>query len=217
MTGMARRGDRLCRTAYRLRRVCDARDAALYRRVLAGTYEALGFPPDVCAPRPHSQRYLVSYGRQAAGIFSLTPVCAADFPAGRWLPPRLRRARARWLEVNNVVVVPAFRATVVLGMMLYESARRAQAQDCDALVGLVRAQVLPFFVDVGVMPVDHPPLHLLGRADLHDFLIYQDTRDPAVRQYLRLRARQWFEQQRVMHRIRQRCRSAARMVAPCSP
>ena len=159
---------------------------------------------DAVLPAAASRCFVVSYCSRVVAIFRLTEVAGIDNPFRRWLPPELAQADARWLEVNNVVIAADFRATALLGVVLYRCACIANTEGYAAVVGITRWQTLRFFVDFGVVPVDHPPLHLLGRSDLRDFIVYYNTRDAESVDYLHLRARRWFHQQYVMRRIQQR-------------
>lgn len=198
--------DRFRAEAYAVDAVQDADAAWAYDQLLTQTYEPLRFMSERVLPTADSQRFLIRYRDRPVAIFRLTEVTDADSPYHRWLPADVAGPDARWLEVNNVIVAPEFRATILLGLILYESACHAHRQRYDAVVGVTRLQTLKFFVEFGVVPVDHPPLHLLGRDDLHDFLIYYDTRDREAVDYMHRRARHWFHQQSVLRAIQARCR-----------
>jgi hypothetical protein len=126
--------------------------------------------------------------------------------------------------VNNVVVAQRYRASIVLGLVLYHSACQAHAAGYHFVVGVNRFEVLRFFVDFGVVPAEHPPLSLLGKAHLQDFVNYYDTSDAASIAYMHERARRYFHQELVMRSIRekyvrpraQRIRERV-VVAPASP
>ncbi len=190
--------------AYAVEELLDASDVGTYTRLLAEVYEPLGFMNERVLPSASSRRFLVRHHRQVVAIFRLTEVSDVDTPYHHWLPPTLKGSGSRWLEVNNVVVAAEFRATILLGLMLYRSACIANESGFDAVVGITRMQTLRFFVDFGVVPVEHPPLHLLGRPDLLDFVIYYDTRSPASVAYMHQRAERWFHQQDVLRRIQRR-------------
>ena len=194
--------------AYTVQALRSVADEQHYRHLLAQVYEPLGFMSERVMPEADSQCFVVRHDGRIAGIFRLTPVVDADSPYHQWLPAQVQGNTARWLEVNNVVIATEFRATVLLGVILYHCACVAHRQGYAAVVGITRLQTLRFFADFGVVPVDHPPLHLLGRPDLRDFVIYYDTRDAESVAYLHARARRWFHQQYVMRCIQQRCRPA---------
>jgi len=197
--------DRYQPSAYRVHELAPAADAAPYLELLTDAYEPLGFMSDAVLPVERSRCFIVRYQGQVVAIFRLTEVTRDDSPFHRWLPPDLTRAGARWIEVNNVVIAAAFRATALLGVVLYHCACTAHEEGYAAVVGITRWQTLRFFVDFGVVPVDHPPLHLLGRPDLKDFIVYYNTGEAEAITYLHLRAHRWFYQQYVMRRIQLRC------------
>lgn len=192
---------------YRIQRLANHTDAADYLKTLAAAYEPLGFMSPQVLPSQRSDCYVASHQDRVVGIFRLTEVADRAGPYHRWLPPEVSGRGARWLEVNNVVIAAEFRATVLLGVLLHRCACIAADQGYAAIVGITRLQTLKFFADFGVVPVDHPPLQLLGRPDLKDFIIYYDTRDPESLSYLQGRARRWFHQQYVMRCIHERCRA----------
>lgn len=198
--------DRYRPDAYEVQELAPAADVAPYLELLAAVYEPLGFMTDKVLPAERSRCFVVRYRGQVVAIFRLTEVTRTDSPFHRWLPAELRQAGARWIEVNNVVIGADFRATALLGVVLYRCACIAREGGYAAVVGITRWQTLRFFVDFGVVPVDHPPLHLLGRPDLKDFIIYYNTGEAEAITYLHLRAHRWFHQQYVMRRIQLRCR-----------
>lgn len=204
--------------AYQLREIDAAPDAANYERLLRETYEPLGFMRGELLPVAGSRCYKLMYRGTLVAIFRLTPVLDGESPYFR-LVPGARSAdgrRARMVEVNNVVIAAPFRATILLGLLLYHCAVRARRMGCDFVVGLTRYQTLRFFVDFGVVPVDHPPLRLLGQAHLLDFVIYYDIASRESLRYLHERARRYFHQQYVMKSIQQKYVDRAR-TPPAAP
>lgn len=202
-----------CRVdAYVVEELVATANVDAYAQLLATAYQPLGFMGERVLPGADSRRFVVRHGRQVVAIFRLTEVSDKATPYHRWLPPRLTGKGSRWLEVNNVVVAAEFRATILLGLMLYRSVCIANESGFDAVVGITRQRTLRFFVEFGAVPVAHPPLHLLGRPDLHDFVIYYDTCTPASVAYMHQRAARWFHQQEVLRRIQ--VASAARYEAP---
>lgn len=192
---------------YRIQRLANDADAEQYLRTLEAAYEPLGFMNPRVLPSEQSDCYIASHQDRVVGIFRLTEVAEPAGPYHRWLPQEVSGGGARWLEVNNVVIAAEFRATVLLGVLLHRCACIAAERGYAAIVGITRLQTLKFFADFGVVPVDHPPLQLLGRPELKDFIIYYDTRDPDSLAYLQGRARRWFHQQYVMRCIQERCRA----------
>lgn len=188
---------------YRLTRVWASDDVADYQALMRDAYEPLGFMQDSVLPTACSDCYRLQFAGRTIAVFRLTPVeenGSAFFPL---IPDAIGAdgRRAKLLEVNNVVVAADFRATIVLGLILTHCATIAARQRYDFVVGITRYQTLRYFVDFGVVPVDHEPLHLLGRPDLLDFVIYYDVSTPASRLYFRQRSRRYFHQQYVMRCI----------------
>ncbi|MGH8444647.1 MAG: hypothetical protein ACREVL_05230 [Solimonas sp.] len=183
-----------------------------YDALFEQTYRALGFPLDALRPEADSRCFLVTHDGQPVATFRLTPVTDVDSHYHRLLPRRARRdgSPLRLLELNNVIVAPRFRATIVLGLLLRHSALFAAECDYDYIVGLTRYQILRHFVEFGVVPVDHEPLHLLGRDDLLDFVIYYDTASRDSCDYIEQRARRYFHQQFVLHSIDEKYGIASR-------
>jgi len=198
----------------------DADDhGADYDRLLREIYEPMGFLRSEILPVSGSRRFCVRHGGSVVAIFRLTPVEDADSPYFALVPGAraTHGRRARMAEVNNVVIAAPFRATILLGLLLYRSAIAAHDMGCDFVVGLTRSQTLRFFVDFGVIPVDHPPLRLLGKEYLLDFVIYYDTHSPCSLDYMHERARRYFHQQYVMKNIQQKYLDRAPAGVPASP
>ncbi|WP_020649667.1 hypothetical protein [Solimonas variicoloris] len=204
---------------YRIREIDGQLQRRTYEALLEQTYGALGFPLAGLRPTDDSRCFLLEFGAQTAATFRLTPVDDGDHHFRRVLPRATRAdgAPLRLLEVNNVIVVPRFRATIALGLLLRHSALHAAAHGYDFIVGLTRYQVLRHFVEFGVVPVDHEPLHLLGRDDLLDFTIYYDTASPASCAYIEQRAQRYFHQQYVLRSIDEKYGRAQRRLQAAVP
>lgn len=177
-----------------------------YRDFLQSHYEPLGFFCGEVLPTARSMMFAVRHCGELAAIFRLTPV---SDPQSRYfeLVPGARTADGqprRLLEVNNVVVGRGYRASIALALILYHSACQAHAAGYHFVVGLNRFQVLRFFVDFGVIPADHPPLALLDKDHLQDFVNYYDTAEASSIAYLHERARRYFHQELVMRSIREK-------------
>ena len=183
-----------------------AGEFAEYRDFLQAHYEPLGFFCGDVLPTAQSMMFAIRHCGALAAIFRLTPV--AD-PESRYfeLVPGARTADGHprlLLEVNNVVIAREFRASITLGLILYHSACQAHGAGYHFVVGINRFEVLRFFVDFGVVPAEHPPLCLLGKEQLQDFVNYYDTADPASIAYMHERARRYFHQELVMRSIREK-------------
>ena len=187
--------------AFELAEIPAGSDPGDYYRLLTETYEPLGFMTKEILPTAESRRFRISHRGKVVAIFRLTAVDEAASPFFDYVPG----ARGRRLaEVNNVIVAADFRATILLGYLLYHSALIAHDNGFDFVVGITRHQTLRFFVDFGVIPVDHPPLHLLGKEHLLDFVIYYETRSPQSVAYMHERARRYFHQQYVLKTIHEK-------------
>src|SRR5262249_43426019 len=153
-----------------------------------------------------SMMFAIRHCGSLAAIFRLTPV--AD-PQSRYfdLVPGARTDAGHLrslLEVNNVVIAREFRASITLALILYHSACQAHGAGYHFVAGLNRFEVLRFFVDFGVIPAEHPPLSLLGKEHLQDFVNYYDTADSGSIAYMHERARRYFHQELVMSSIREK-------------
>lgn len=185
--------------AYEIRYIEPGTDPQAYDKLLSSVYEPLGFMSQDILPSEHSDRYQVLFKGQVVGIFRMTAVEREESPYFRIVPGATADGQRRKLaEVNNVIIASDFRATILLGLIVYHSAWLAHQNGYDFVVGLTRHQTLRFFVDFGVIPVDHEPLHLLGKEQYLDFVIFFDTQAPASIAYMHERAARYFHQQYVM-------------------
>lgn len=182
----------------------DQNNVETFERLLCDTYDKLGFSIDKTRATGGAERYISRCCGQTASICALQPAQAGNAVAELVRAELGHSDQARYLELKNVVVAPAFRGSIALGLMLYECAKRAHAQGYDALIGLTRKQTLRYFVDYGVSPIDHSPLHALGNPALLDYAIYFDTQSASSVAYMHERSRRYFHQVRVMNAIRDR-------------
>ncbi|MEN2787954.1 hypothetical protein ACFOKI_16375 [Sphingomonas qilianensis] len=168
-----------------------------YHDLIRTTYEPLGFlndHADAFMPRDGTQCYVLCYLDEVVGSCSLTPVQDEQSVFNRFIPGQTGEQRARMIELNNIILVPELRGGIGLSLILYHATLRAMEDGAELVVGITRYQTLRHFVEAGAIPVNHEPLHLLGREDLHDFVIYYDVRSPDALTYLRERARRLFGQ-----------------------
>jgi len=172
-----------------------------YDSLVEQTYRSVGFLDEKILPRQNTQRYGVTLRGELIGICSLTPVTDENNVFVDVLPEFRKK---RLIELNNVILKPEYRGSVTLGIILYESAKRGWQGNYDYIVGITRFKVLRHFVDFGVVPLLHKPLHLLGKEDLLDFIIYYDTHSPDSIQYMEERAKRYFHQEYVLAAIRER-------------
>lgn len=176
-----------------------------YHEILAEAYTALGFYRQEVLPGPDTQCFGLFFDGEMEATFGLT---ARPYPEGSLFRSRIPSLQgdssANLLEASNVVLSPRVRGGLALGIMLHYIASYAVDRGYDYVVGITRYQTLRFFVEFGLVPVDHDPLHVLGREDIDDWVMYYETRGEAARFYLQERARRFFHQQQVMARIRSR-------------
>jgi len=189
---------------FNLCHVGTAAEFSEYHAFLQAHYEPLGFFCGEVLPSAESMMFAIRHCGVLAAIFRLTPV---SDPRSDYfdLVPGARDddgAHRRLLEVNNVVIAREFRASIVLGLILYHAACQAHAARYHYVVGINRFEVLRFFVDFGVIPAEHPPLSLLGKEHLQDFVNYYDTSDARSIAYMHERAKRYFHQELVMRSIR---------------
>lgn len=190
--------DRFERERYTVREIEDHESLGDYRHLIENAYEPLGFMHSDLLPGPESECFELRYDTRLVAVFRLTPVLCGDSPYFLLSPFSSKATPKRLLEVNNVVVDTDFRATIVLGLILESCATIAMRREFDYVVGITRQQTLRYFVDFGVIPIDHEPLHLLGREDILDFVIYYDLTSEDSRNYVRQRSIRYFHQQKVM-------------------
>lgn len=190
---------------YSFSPIAPGAETAAYDALLAETYTALGFLNDKVFPQAEAERHALRFRGTLAGICCLTAVTDSDAVYYRLIPELRERAqRPRLLELNNFVLRPEYRGTIALAIMISGAALRTAARGFDYLVGTTRYQALPYFVEFGVIPVEHEPIHLLGTRKLRDFVIYYDTHSPDSMTYLEQRTRRYVHQVRVMTAIREK-------------
>lgn len=183
-----------------------------YFQLVQDTYESLGFIneySDRFMPRSRTGCYVLTCLGEVVGSCSLTPVVNSKSVFHKLIPGGHTSTDIKMIELNNIILVPRLRGGIGLAIILYHAAVEAIKTGTDFVVGITRYQTLRYFVEAGAIPVDHEPLHLLGRHDLHDFVIYYDIRSLDAQTYLRERARRLFEQVGVLRKIKSRVRCAA--------
>lgn len=178
-----------------------------YLDLVRETYGPLGFLNDHSGgfmPRGGTRCFVLTYCDEVVGSCSLTPVQDERSLFHHLVPGGDVQSGAQMIELNNIILVPELRGGIGLALILYHAAIHALETGGDLVVGITRYQTLRHFVEAGAIPVDHEPLHMLGREDLHDFVIYYDIRTRDAQTYLRERARRLFAQARTLHKIRSR-------------
>ncbi len=202
--------DRCIEENYQFVQVSGAQ-GNVFEDLLEQTYQALAFPLEKIRADPQADRFVSFCGDELASICALQEADRSSELHALVQQEIGCGPEARFLELKNVIVAAPSRGSIALGIMLYECAKRAHALGYRALIGLTRFQTLRHFVDYGVSPIDHTPLHVLGRSALLDFAVYFDTQDPASVAYMHERSRRYFHQIRVMTGIRsQRVRTPSR-------
>lgn len=148
-----------------------------FNEMLVSRYGPLNFLKDddrtSFLPKPDTKRYGLFQGGELIGICALNPITDRDTVFHQYIRDDDLSTR-RIVEVNNVVLSRRFIGMGCLTIMLYEAVKRAISDGFDIAVGITRYQTLRFFIESGAVPVEHPPLHLLGREDILDFIIYYD-------------------------------------------
>ncbi|MET1077116.1 MAG: hypothetical protein ABWY06_03745 [Pseudomonas sp.] len=175
-----------------------------YENILANAYNKLGFDLARIKVPPRGQRFFIRRNQQVAAIGALSQVQRGEHYF-RYIPELqgLSAQDTRVCEVHNVIVLDEARGGYTLAVLMYECAKWAVAHSYQYIVGLTRYQVLRHFVAFGINPVQHPPLSLLGQPHLKDFIIYYDTHSPEALRYMHARARNYFQQERTMRRIKE--------------
>ena len=188
---------------YEVQELSCSSDYEEYEALLRKVYEPLGFMSESIRPGASSRCYRVRHSNATVAVFRLTRVTDPNSAFHRLIPGISDgdSEGGPLLEVNNVVIEREYRGTPALGVILRFCARRSAAEKYRAVVGITRYQTLRHFAEFGVLPVSHEPLHLLGRSDLLDFVIYYDTRDPVSTQYMEERAKRVFKQQKILKEI----------------
>ena len=184
-----------------------------YHDLIYTTYEPLGFlndRSDTFMPRSKTGCFVLLHEGEVVGSCSLTPVRKSKSVFHTLIPGRLPDD-VTMIELNNIILVPELRGGIGLAIILYHAALHALEMGADFIVGITRYQTLRYFVEAGAIPVDHEPLHLLGRDDLNDFVIYYDIRSCDSRTYLKERARRLFDQVGVLKKIRRRVKKVSRL------
>ena len=178
-----------------------------YLDLVCETYGPLGFLNDhsgTFMPRNGTRCYVLTYCDEVVGSCSLTPVEDDRSLFHSLVPGGDLQSGTQMIELNNIILAPELRGGIGLALILYHAAVQALETGGDLVVGITRYQTLRHFVEAGAIPVDYEPLHMLGREDLHDFVIYYDIRTGDAQTYLRERARRLFAQARTLHKIRNR-------------
>lgn len=177
-----------------------------YLEILESSYEPLGFlKPDIY-PNQNAICHGLYFNEDLEGIFSINTIYdIGSHELFGQIPLLSQYGNMRVAEIKNVILKRRVRGTIALGIMLYAAAKYAMENNYAAVVGITRYQTLPYFVDFGVVPICHEPLHLMGDENINDFVIYFDTCKEDSINYMHARADHFFRNEFVMARIRSKC------------
>lgn len=168
---------------YLFRALESEEEFAAFDELLESRYGPLNFlrtaEKKAFLPREGTTRYGLFFGNELVGICALNPVDKKGSVFHKYIPVS-RIAERRLVEINNVVLCRRFTGLGCATILLYEAVKAAMRAGYDMTVGITRYQTLKFFIESGAVPVDHPPLHLLGRPDLLDFIVYYDLSPQGV-------------------------------------
>nr|WP_322721284.1 hypothetical protein [Nostoc sp. ChiQUE02]MDZ8234391.1 hypothetical protein [Nostoc sp. ChiQUE02] len=190
---------------FSFKEICLSQEVDEYIDFMEKTYQALNFPYKELYPKHDSRLIRLNFKGELAGICALNSIRGKENDYYRFVPAiRSLNRLTNLLEVSNFIIKPEYRGTIAIGLMMYECAKLSMKFGYDYLVGITRYQVLRHFVDFGVVPVDHEPLHLLNREDILDFIIYYDTHSSDSIRYMHERAKRYFHQRYVMTCIKEK-------------
>jgi len=193
-----------CEAAYEVQPVCSIAHSQAYLNLLESTYSQLGFLSPQSSPilyPKRATRFALFHQGNMVGIFCLRPVGENNYPYTEFIPD-LQYDSDKKLEINNFILTKAHRGSVGRILMLYHAVQYALANDYAFIVGIARYSALRFFVDAGAIPIYHPPLHLLGKTELRDFVMYFDLRRDEDVAYLHQRARRLIHQITILNALR---------------
>ena len=189
---------------YAICPVQSAQAQAAYSDLLKTTYAKLGFlepNSEFEIVSPNATRFLLHYEAEHIGMYGLREVPSEHAHYAQWVPG-FAGSQDRALEVHNFILTQAHRGQIGRVLMLHHAVGYALEHGYAYLVGIARYSALKFFVDAGAVPVYHPPLHLLGKSDLRDFVMYFDLRQPGDVDYLQQRAERLIHQICVLHALK---------------
>jgi len=186
---------------FRFRRIDDS-EQALYEQLIESTFSTVGIFSENFLQRNGSFRYGVfSEADGLLGACSLRPASLERRETkliGEYLP---RLPGLVW-EVNNVAVLPGARGGVISALLLFAAALTAHRSNVDVLFGIIRSQAIPPLVHFGLVPTVHEPYHVLGRAELCDFVCYYDTSGSRSVEYMWERGARFFHSHIVLNQIK---------------
>jgi predicted GNAT family N-acyltransferase len=191
-----------CLDNYTFFEISSKKDIEEYDKLLDVTYSPLGFLDPKILPKQETMRFGLNFDDELIAICSLTPILDNNTNAFSEVVPMFQGKRL--IEMGNVIIKPKFRGNVTLGLLFSNVARYSNRNNYDYVVGITRHKILRHFVDFGVIPVLHEPLHLLGNEDLNDFILYYDTHANESIQYMEERTRRFIYQEYIMASIKEK-------------
>jgi len=169
-----------------------------YREFMENSFKPLGIYREEFLPGLDSSCYKVTCDDQMVAIFRLTEALPGSM-FHQIIPDSNAR---RIIEVNNVAVEKNYRGELLLGIILRNCALLSHQKGCDAVAGVVRYDVLPYFVDFGTIPVLHEPFHLLGDPKIDDYITYFMTGSRDNVEYAVARGYHYFHRKILMSNIK---------------
>jgi hypothetical protein len=183
---------------YKTTEIQDFHDQGNYREFMESSFKPLGIYREEFLPQLDSSCYKVTCDDQMVAIFRLTEVMPGSV-FHQIIPGSSGR---RIIEVNNVAVEKDYRGELLLGIILRNCALLSHLKGCDVVAGVVRYDVLPYFVDFGTIPVPHEPFHLLGDPTIDDYITYFMTGSRDHVEYAVARGYHYFHRKIVMNNIK---------------
>jgi hypothetical protein len=175
----------------------------VYDELLSSTYLRERIFSEAFLPTPDVSRFgVIDEEGRIVGICGLkvldpvrTDLFVTRLPVKRYSDLKIK-------EVINVVIARPHQGSSAFAVLCGGIAEAAIARGTDLLVGITRATLLKSFVQFGLDPAVHEPLHLLGDQRINDFIIYYDFRAPGAIEYMRARTSRVIEQSRRMRILR---------------
>lgn len=183
---------------YKTVEIQDLDDEGKYRKFLEDSFKPLGMYSENFLPNSASSCYKVTCSGEMVAIFRLTQ--AAPGSIFHEIIPDARNKKI--IEVNNVAVEKKHRGELLLGIILRNCALLSHFKGCDVVAGVVRHDVLPYFVDFGTIPVLHEPFHLLGDPKIDDYITYFMTSSRDHVEYAITRGYHYFHRKITMNEIK---------------
>ena len=187
------------------RAVTSFDDDRQFTAMLSDQYEKLGFLADVNSdkfmPGPDTRKFGAFFENELAGICALNEVTDRQSEFHQRIPG-LAESSGRVFEFNNVVIDRNYRGGWVLPVLLIDVIRQARSLGATTVCGIVRYEVLRYFVNLGAMPVAQQPEKVLSGGDYDDYIIYFDIADADSVRYLERQVASFLQREDIMASIR---------------